>query len=82
MEPETLRHYLLHVGAARHLSGQHGFGLVKGPVSGNVECLSHGDFYRFLYVTCKRVDLAEFVTDAAEFVTHTAEFVTDNRAMH
>ncbi|WP_220154700.1 hypothetical protein, partial [Paracoccus pantotrophus] len=24
--------------------GQHGRGLVKGPVAGNVECLSHGGF--------------------------------------
>ena len=33
---------VLHVGTASYLGGQHGFGLIKGPVAGNVECLSHG----------------------------------------
>lgn len=32
---------ILHVGAARHLGGQHGLGLVIGPVSSHLDGLSH-----------------------------------------
>lgn len=72
--------HVLDVDPSRHLGGQHGLGLVKGPVAGNVECFPIGNIIRKLNVARQRVIIAPNVAFAAPCVAFAAPYVADRRS--